>query len=382
MFGFGKKRRAKQAAADKRQPAPQHAVYQPDTSTGGDRGGDAAVRVDAGQAASTLSMVFACFGVTNLLEPDPHQPQLWLDASSNCAGIWSDEDATTRCVVTGGDGQPLTVNLVVDWHGVIDNAQVDEARRVVNEYNASSKVVRACVFVDADGHQRIRAQLVVACWHGYTVAQAHSWLQLLDSGAGVLMRTLGAVWPKAAMLAPSMTADPATAMLMEGAGGMELAAVEAKFAAFATPGNLAGLMKETTPPVTQQRVAEVLSASFGERVHADAYGLALQAGVLNNGAPVEVSYVVRDAVVWVMGMLPVGGAADAALNEVAMLWSTNQAGAVCYWLADDAGGRSLFYRMSVATAAGLSDEQLTASLTDAGALVADSLMGIYEEHMQ
>ncbi|MGP9721560.1 hypothetical protein [Corynebacterium sp. AOP40-4SA-5] len=364
MFGFGKK---KSQSSTSQEPAPR-----PAQSTAEPVGDVTPGAVDAAAATKAVQLVASGAGLTAVSDGTT---RLWLQS----AALGLDEldlgGIDLRIDVSGSSESPLAHDAVMDWHGTLDDLDPIDIQRVVNTWNDSFVAPRVFSYEDSQGHTRVRGEMITNWWEGHTVAQLDEYLRAVVFGAMNLNQWLDEQWPDAVRQLPDTEASPGGVALT--GQPQDIAATEKMAAQFIIPGNAFGFVFGDTAPVTPQRITEDFASRSGQLSRVDEDGvlrirwgqpavdIAVNGDVLSVSSSAEV-------------MLADPENADPLL-PVASRWSTNRAGAVVVVHRNADGSTSVIYALHQFVGAGMTDRQLSATMSQTCELVADCMMGLADE---
>lgn len=357
MFGFGKKK----------SPAPQ----QSPVGAGSPASDIAAGPVEAPLAANAVQLVSAGAGLTTVNTGTT----VWLQSAAigleelDLAGL------DVRIEVSGSEAAPLVHDAVMDWNGVLDDLDPIDIQRLVNAWNDQYVAPRMFSYQDGQNHTRVRGEMVMTWWEGHTVAQLDEYLRAVVFGAMNLSQWLEQQWPQVERGTPETVPEPGGAAL--GGEDRGVAASEELAAQFVVPGNPFGFVAAATAAVTPQRIAEDFASRSGQLSPVDDDGvLRIRWGQpeLNIAVHGDVLSVTASAEVMLADPEDPG-----FLLPVTWKWSTNRAGAVAVVHRNADGSTSVIYALHQFVGAGMSDRQLTVTMSQTCELVADCMMGLADE---
>ncbi|OLT54283.1 hypothetical protein BJF89_17055 [Corynebacterium sp. CNJ-954] len=368
MFSFGKKNRVQRQKHDDTTSTPQRDT--PDdtsrTSTSVTPGD-----IEAPLAANAVQLVAAGAGLTTVNTGST----VWL----HCPAIGlQDLDLGAldmRIEVSGSANEPLTHNVVMEFDGVLDDWDPLSVQRVLNEWNDQFTAPRVFSYQDSADHTRIRGQIVMTWWQGHTVAQLDHFLRSVIGAATNLSQCLEEKWQNVPRLTPDTTPEPNGVGLSGEDRGVS--ATEAMAEQFITDGNPFGFLAGDTSAVTTQRIAKDFASRSGQLSPVDDDGV------------LRITWGDPDINISVNGdVLTVSSSAEVMLADpedpgfllpLTWRWSTNRAGAVAVVHRNTDGSTSVIYALHQFVGAGMTDRQLTVTMSQTCELVADCMMGLADD---
>lgn len=368
MFGFSKKSRAQSQAQST--PTPLTESRTPGSSGSATRCIGPGP-VEAPLAANAVQLVAAGAGLTTVNTGTT----VWLQSAAIGLEELDLPGLDLRIEISGSQEAPLVHDAVMDWHGVLDELDPLDIQRLVNAWNDQYVAPRVFSYQDEQERTRVRGEMVMTWWEGHTVAQLDEYVRAVVFGAMNLSRWLEQQWPHAERQTRAAVAEPGGVAL--GGEDRGVAATEEMAGQFITQGNPFGFVAEDTAVVTPQRVAEDFASRSGQLSPVDDDGvLRIRWGqpALNIAVNGDVLSVSSSAEVMLADpensdpLLPVTGR-----------WSTNRAGAVAVVHRNADGSTSVIYALHQFVGAGMTDRQLTATMSQTCELVADCMMGLAEE---
>lgn len=158
---------------------------------------------------------------------------------------------------------PLRFEATMDWHGTLDGEDFIATQETINAWNAEHTAPRVFGYQAGDGHIRLAADTILAAYAGVSIRQLDEWVRLTLTAVDALSHYLELHWPSAPRF-PMMPQGAEQALVVSGETA-DVATVEEKLLAFATPDNRFGLLGGPTSPVTLERIADLFAAGSGHR---------------------------------------------------------------------------------------------------------------------